>query len=327
MVDVGIPAHGRPRYVLEAIESVLAQTFSDWRLTVSEDGAEDAGIGAAVAPYLEDRRVRHVRLGRQVGPAANMSELVRSGDAPYVALLHDDDRWEPEFLERRVAFMERHRDCAYVFSGHVDIDLAGRVTGRSQLWLPEGSHSPAEFFPKLLGSNQIATPTVLVRRSAYAACGEEFDARFATIHDWEMWLRLAARFPVGYLAVWDAAYRTHPEQISRRRGTAAEFMQLMEHGERLAQEAGIRLPERARRRQRAALLLSAALDELEADRGRAAVSRLRHSLRVWPPALADRRVPALLAGLALGRPGRRAVARARAAVYRRRGPDLPAPGR
>jgi glycosyltransferase involved in cell wall biosynthesis len=111
VVDIGIPTCGRPRYLVEAIESALAQTFSRWRVTVSEDGPASDAVAAAVAPYLADPRVRYVVTGRRLGGAAHMTRLIRTGTAPYVAPLHDYDRWAPEFLMRRVAFLDAHPAC------------------------------------------------------------------------------------------------------------------------------------------------------------------------------------------------------------------------
>ena len=142
LVDVGIPTHDRPVFVVEAVESVLAQTFERWRLVVSEDGPGNPEVAAALRPYLDDPRVTHEVSGRPLGAAANMSRVLASGSAPYVAILHDDDRWEPEFLERRVDFLEAHPECAFVFSGHMDIDGNGDRTGHSKLRLDPGRPSP-----------------------------------------------------------------------------------------------------------------------------------------------------------------------------------------
>ena len=100
VVDVGVPTWGRPQYLRETIESVLAQTFQRWRLTVSENGPGDEEIRAIVEPYLDDSRVRHVPTGSEISAPENATRAIEAGDAPFVALLHDDDRWDPEFLAR-----------------------------------------------------------------------------------------------------------------------------------------------------------------------------------------------------------------------------------
>ena len=92
VVDVGVPTRGRPQYLRETIESVLAQTFLRWRMTVSENGPGDEEIRAIVEPYLADPRVRHVPTGSEIGAPENATRAVDAGEAPFVALLHDDDQ-------------------------------------------------------------------------------------------------------------------------------------------------------------------------------------------------------------------------------------------
>jgi glycosyltransferase involved in cell wall biosynthesis len=116
LVDVCIPAHGRPRYLVAAIESVVAQTLTSWNVVISEDGEGGGEIEKIVSPYLSDPRVTYVSTGEHVGAARNMTGLIRHGSAPYVALLHDDDFWYPEYLERHVGFLEEHPQAGWVFS-------------------------------------------------------------------------------------------------------------------------------------------------------------------------------------------------------------------
>src|SRR5262245_8119043 len=125
LVTVGIPTLGSLPLLVEAVESVFAQTFDRWELIVGENGVGDAEVEAALAPYVTEPRMTHVVTGERVGRGENWSNLIRAGSAPYVALLHDDDRWEPEFLDRRVAFLEAHPECGWVFSDYIVIDGDG----------------------------------------------------------------------------------------------------------------------------------------------------------------------------------------------------------
>ena len=58
--------------------------------------------------FTDDPGFTLVATGRNLGPAANWTRLIQQGSAPYVTLLQDDDVWDPDFLARRVAFLERH---------------------------------------------------------------------------------------------------------------------------------------------------------------------------------------------------------------------------
>ncbi len=321
LVDVGIPTHDRPVFLVEAVESVLAQSFERWRLVVSEDGPGNPEVAAALRPYLDDPRVTHEVTGRPVGAAANMTRLVASGSAPYVAILHDDDRWEREFLERRVDFLEAHPECAFVFSGHTDINGNGDRTGHSRLRLDPGVHPPEAFLPMLLRHDLVSTPTLMVRRAAYAAAGGRFDERFPRLYDWEMAIRLGLEGAAGFLAVRDAAYRYHGAQSSASpEGRAPEYLAVFEHGDALVAERipDARLPDRERRRFSSGYRLSVALDSASAGRSREAAGKLASAIWIRPLGLLDRRVPATLGAILLGPPGRRAVAAARRRAHSRR---------
>jgi glycosyltransferase involved in cell wall biosynthesis len=315
-VDVGIPTYGRPSYLAESIESVLAQTHGDWRLVVREDGPGSSEVADVVERYRDDPRVSYRPAGEHAGAAANMTSLIQEGSAPYVALLHDDDRWEPGFLEARVRFLERHPDCALVFSSNTLIDERGATVGRSDFRLAEGVYQPSSFAPVLLRRNIICAPTVLVRRQAYETVGPRFDGRFAVMYDYEMWFRIALRLPVGFLDRCDAAYRRHDLQTTfQARKTGEEWLRLLDHFEQLAadQAPGLSIT----KRRRSGAFLSAALDALEDRRPGAAWRFVVSGLRAHPPSALDPRLGGAVVGLALGPLGGPVLARARWLAHRR----------
>jgi glycosyltransferase involved in cell wall biosynthesis len=319
VVDVGMPAHGRPVFLAEAIRSVLEQSHRELRLVVLDDSQDDA-IERVVRPFLEDSRVEY-RHEPPMSATRAMTELIQSGSAPYFAFLHDDDRWGQGFLERRVEFLEAHPDCGFVFSGHIDIDDEGRETARAKAPFPEGEVAREKLVSQLLERAVVdVMHSVLTRRSALDEAGPYLEEGVPRLFDWELWLRLALTGPAGCLEVEDAHYRAHDEQMSGAPGRARDFADLARRADALVLERApeLRLSEPARRRQLARLELSAALDLLDEDRPADAREALRAALHVdRGTALRDKRLPATLAALAAGRPGRRALSKLRAAAYRR----------
>jgi hypothetical protein len=198
------------------------------------------------------------------------------------------------------------------------MDQRSSETRRSRQALAEGAHPPEELVPRLLRHNLIGMPTVLVRRSAYEAVGPAFDEQ-TVYFDYQMWLRLALQFPVGYLAVWDASYRVHDRQLtmtSNRRGL--QELTLLDQIDGLLAEAPHVKPDRRQlRRRRARAHLSAALDELQAPDRRSVSRHLGDAVRTYPPAAIDPKMPAALVGLTLGVRGRRALERMRYLVLRK----------
>jgi hypothetical protein len=293
LVDVGIPTHGGPRFLRSAIESVVGQTLADWRLTISANGPGSADIRGLIEPYLEDERVRFVSTEELIGGPANAARAMEGTGAPYTALLHDDDGWHPGFLERRVAFLEAERSCGYVFSACDFIDEAGHVLFRFDPGCTEGVQ-PRFFLRKLYRHNVVAIPTVLARRSSLDGVWPSM-TRGILFYDYELWLRLAALFDVGYLDAADASYRLHSAQA-----THDESHQMGEHRLRLLDQVEpfmvAHLPSREIRRARACALLHASADAARDREPGAALHTFWRALRTHPAALVDPVVARLVAG-------------------------------
>lgn len=313
IVDVAIRTIGPAPFLAEAVASVVAQTHSSWRLLVSEDDSEPGPGRELIAPFLEDPRIRFVSTSARRNAAAHQTQLVRAGSAPYVAVLDDDDRWDPGFLERRVAFMERHPECAFVFSSSRVIDARGSQLGANDPRLKEGVVGGRQLIGHLLRrGNVVTSSSALVRRDAYGADGS-YNTGFAVGYDLEMWIRLAARSAVGYLDAADVEHRLHPGQATQARPDCGERVRLLDHIERVLAQAlpDLRFDAHYPRRRRAQCLLGAALDAAEFGDPAAARAYRGHAIRTHPIAIVHPASAAVLVALALGRAGSRALGRAR----------------
>ncbi len=93
-ISVCMLAHNSGRYIGVAIESVLAQSFADWEMLISDDASTD-NTAEIVTPYLRDPRIRYIRHARNLRQGANWAFAIGNTSAPYLATLHADDAWEP----------------------------------------------------------------------------------------------------------------------------------------------------------------------------------------------------------------------------------------
>jgi len=291
LVDIAITVFERADYVAHAIRSVIAQSYSHWQLTISEDGGPTEPVMRAVEPFLADKRIRYATPEEHLGNARHKSSLLAQGDGKYVAVLDDDDCWLPEWLARRVGFLEKHPACVLVWAGHCDIDTDGNEVGRPCFPLAGGVHSSHDFTQAMMQANIVATPSVLIRRDAYVRAGNTFDPRFVHINDYELWLRLGLLGPVGFLPLYDSSYRRHPQQMSRQHDRALDHLQLIDHLDGLLQKSipDLRLPATVRRQQTVDRLLSVALDAAGQGQTTIAARRIAAAARLAPRALASRR--------------------------------------
>jgi glycosyltransferase involved in cell wall biosynthesis len=318
-VDIVLPTYGPVPYLEEALASAFAQTYADWRLTLVDNSPETGAARAALARYEGDPRVRYVATGG-LNQADNWTAAFASGDAPYVAMLHDDDLWDPDFVARRVEGLDAHPDCAFAFSAYREIDEEGELIALHAPRVPAGVLRPEEFVPREYVRNAVPVTTVMYRRSAWEAVGGRFNAGTGYI-DYDLWMRLAVRFPVLSLHTMDCALRTHGGSVStlfyesKRNGEL--WLRFIDSADAtLDRERPDLVPRRVRRRRRSAVLVSMAGDELLNDNREESVRLLRRALRLHPPTLLDPRVPVLGALLATGPRAARYVSAARAAKVR-----------
>jgi glycosyltransferase involved in cell wall biosynthesis len=337
MVDVGLPAYRRPEMIPGAIESVLAQTHTAWRLVVSENGSGGGAVEAAVRPYTGDPRIRYEATGRNLGPAANWTRLMRAGNAPYFTIIQDDDVWEAGFLAARVSFLERNPSCAFVFSGERFTDGDGREIAVERTRgmpdrdisevLPEGVYQPEDFFPAMyrhrlggIHTPSISSGGVMSRRSALEAEGACFDDSLSFLYwDVELYMRMALRFPTGFLALRDVAQRTHHPSITAESPFDGErWIRYHDHyGELIRRRLpGVELP-RQFKQLRGQAFIWAALDGIEQGDRSMSARYLGRAVRAYPPALANPRVPAAAIALVLGDRGKRMIGRVRDRLRRR----------
>jgi hypothetical protein len=320
-IDVGIPAWRHSPYLEQAIASVERQTLTSWRLHISQDGPPEASVEDLVAAR-GDPRIVYSATGRALGAAENKSLLIRSGDAPFVALLDHDDVWRPDFLCRRVEFLKADPTCAFVFSPLTVIDAEGNVVARGPRLLADGVYSSSDLVPLLLGSSGIPGGSVVARRSAYEDVGGEFCDFLPRTYDYEMWIRLALRFPVGYLGLWDVCWRRHGANASGRlSGCDEEYERLVSHLSRMVgrQRPDLLSGDDIWRRKQSDLLLMTSLEALTRGERRTAWQYLSQAIR--RDLRGAFRGPTLAVALTvgLGRPGAGIVAGARRIKHPRRG--------
>ncbi|HEX7060000.1 MAG TPA: glycosyltransferase [Solirubrobacterales bacterium] len=319
LVDVGMPAHGEPRFLEDAVRSVLAQSHRDLRLFIFDDSG-DSRIEQVLQPLLEDGRVDYRKVEPISAPGV-MTALIQAGTAPFFAFLHDDDRWEADFLRRRIDFLEAHPDCGLVISGHADIDERGVETARFPAPFKEGMVPPDWIVPEMQRRPVVdVMHCALLRRTALEAAGPWLDEDFPRVFDWELWLRVVLNTGVGCIDAEDAQYRAHDLQMSFRPGRARDFRRMLEHADELVSSLApdLRLSEEERRARLARIELSESLDRAQEGDAKAARQALRRAMHNDLSVIVrDRRfMPAALVGFG-GPPMRKAVAKLRTARWRR----------
>ena len=184
-VSVIIPAYRATEYIAEALDSVLAQTFTDYEIIVVNDGCPDTlALERVLAPYME--KIVYIRQ-ENGGVSAARNTAIRAARGEIIALLDSDDAWEPEYLAYQLAVMEADPSVAVVYPNGVvigDSPQAGRL-----LMDFSPSEGPADFEGIVRLRCQVVF-SVMARRDAVVRAGM-FDPEIRGAEDFDLWLRLA----------------------------------------------------------------------------------------------------------------------------------------
>lgn len=199
-VSVVIAAYNHREFVRECIDSVRAQTFTDWEIVVTDDGSVDGTRDVLEELSDPDQRIRLHAFASNQGACVAMNDAIARARGEFAAVLNSDDRFHPTKLERQVAFLDAHPKCGAVFAlprfiddqgaefldpGHKDYTIF-QVENRSRaewLW---------HFFRF---GNCLCHPSVLIRRTCYSDLGG-YDPRLAQVPDLDMWVRLCSRYEI-----------------------------------------------------------------------------------------------------------------------------------
>jgi glycosyltransferase involved in cell wall biosynthesis/predicted SAM-dependent methyltransferase len=200
-VSVFIPSYNHAPYVGAAIASIQAQSFQDFEIIVTDDGSSDGT--ADVLASINEPRLHLKRFASNRGAVAATNDAIGRCQGEYLALLNSDDVFLPHKLATQVAFLDAHPDIGAVFGLSQAIDHEGapldeRVSFNARVFDVE-NRSQAEwlrFF--FFHGNRICHPTIMIRRECYDAVGL-YDARFATLPDFQMWIRLVSSYPIHIL--------------------------------------------------------------------------------------------------------------------------------
>lgn len=182
-VSVIIPSYNRADMVMDAVDSVLRQTFADWELIVVDDGSQDNTREVIAA--VRDERVRYIYQDNQGLPGARNSGI-RAARGEYVAFLDSDDVFLPHKLAVQVAAMDARPELGLLAGGFIEVDRELRPLREVRPWETQPT---LELIDWVKGC-PFCPGAPLVRRDWLEKAGL-FDERMPFVEDWDLWLRMS----------------------------------------------------------------------------------------------------------------------------------------
>jgi glycosyltransferase involved in cell wall biosynthesis len=226
-VSVVVPTYNRPQYLRAAIDSVFAQTFTDWELIVADDGSEGE-TAAYVAALANQPKVKVLRLAHTGNPGAVRNAACRAARGEYIAFLDSDDVWLPEKLALQVASLRSRPQRAWSHTAFTVIDESGELlSGARSRWWPAVDGWILESLIKM--EPVIAMSSLIVRRRLLEQVGG-FDNKQRMCEDYDLFLRFAGLTEMDGIRETLLHKRRHAENYSddtialEDRGRALEKM-------------------------------------------------------------------------------------------------------
>jgi glycosyltransferase involved in cell wall biosynthesis len=204
LVSVVITCYNQGRFLNEAIESVLRQSWPSIEIIVIDDGSTDDTAEVSHRHH----RVHYFSQSNQ-GLSAARNRGIREGHGKFLAFLDADDRLRPEAIEAGVAVLAEHPDCAFAFGDFRYIQSDGTVALE-----PKRQPTNKGYYPALLRGNFIGMhATVIYRREVFETIGV-FDTSLNACEDYEFYLRVSRQLPICHHGTQVAEYRRHDSNMS-----------------------------------------------------------------------------------------------------------------
>jgi Glycosyltransferases involved in cell wall biogenesis len=114
------------KYIKDAVDSVIAQTYKNWELIIVDDCSNDNTD--IIVNSIEDKRIKYFKRKYNVGAAACRNKAIREARGEWIAFLDSDDRWLPQKLEKQIQFMNKN-NCFFSYTEYEEMDENGNLSG------------------------------------------------------------------------------------------------------------------------------------------------------------------------------------------------------
>jgi len=207
-----IPVFNCAKYLRRTLECVLEADPGEHRMQIEvvDDGSTDADV-AALVREIGKGRVRYFAQPENVGSLRNFQTCLERSRGELVHILHGDDLVYPGFYARMEELFEAHSSAGAAFCRFAYVDDQDKILFTQD---PEMAHAgiPENWLARLGERQRIQYVAMVVRREVYEDVGGFYGVEYG--EDWEMWVRIAAKYTMAYTPELLAGYRRHFSSIS-----------------------------------------------------------------------------------------------------------------
>ncbi len=192
LVSVIIPTFNRGHIIARSVDSVLAQTFTDYEIIVVDDGSTD-NTGEFLKKHYGDR-IQYISQSVNKGLANARNRGIEASRGTYIAILDDDDLWLPEKLALQVELLKKDPELSLAYCGTM------KVNSRGELIEEIRPSQRGQIFEAMLYQNCLLGPaSVAIFPRAVLRASGMFDAGLSSCADWDLWIRMARNGKVDFV--------------------------------------------------------------------------------------------------------------------------------
>lgn len=211
--SVTISVYNKEKHIAKTLESVLAQTFTDFEIIIVNDGSTDDS--EKVIKQFNDPRIHYFYQENQ-GAAAGRNAAISKATAPYIALLDADDLWEPDYLETMDALIQSHPNES-VFACAVAVETKGK-TIKSTYSIPNlqsGKVYNVDYFNASYLNTVLTSSSTVINKRVLEEVGT-YDASIKSGQDTDLWIRIGLNYKIIFIYKFLVTYRYIQQSLSNK---------------------------------------------------------------------------------------------------------------
>ena len=208
IVTVLMPVYNAGKFLRDAVDSILKQSFSDFEFLIIDDGSTDES--QSIIRSYKDSRIKFVQNEKNLGVAATLNRGLALARGEYIARMDADDLSDPTRLEKQLNFLEKHRSLGLIGSWV-------RYFNRQKSYVlryPVGVNCVRAYV--LLG-NPLAHPSVMIRKDIFKKYGLRYDETCVAAQDYELWQRCVTKFAFDNIPDPLVHWRANEEGVTQAR--------------------------------------------------------------------------------------------------------------
>ena len=220
-VDIVLPLYKAKDEVYESINSVLNQTYYDWRLYIIDDASNDDKIKEIRSKYFDDRII-YIELEENKKAAGARNYAVKQGKGEFIAFIDQDDMWLSQKLEKQIKLFKdnvligaSHSDIKILYQNNNGLLIEELDENKRRQGIDWEDTSTKDMADIVLTQYPMRVVTTVIRRSLYESIGG-FDEKLFGCEEIDLWLKIAEKSKIGYIPEKLAIRRIHDNNVSEK---------------------------------------------------------------------------------------------------------------